>query len=237
MHKYLFNFFRDNNVVTAFQSGFDPSDSTVNQLINIYNTFCKILDEGKEVRAIFCDMSKAFDRVCHEGLFKLKSAGVSGSVLTWFSDYLTGRKQRGVLPGANCSWASVKAEVPQGSILGPLLFLLYINDIVVDIYSSIRLFADDSSLYIIVNDPIQATEHLNLDLVKIHCWAGKWLVTFNPEKSESILLSRKYNKQYHPPVLLNKTLIAEVNSHKHLGIIFLNDCTWHEHLELVKSKA
>ena len=222
MHKYLFNFFRDYNVVTAFQSGFDPGDSTVNQLINIYNTFCKILDEGKEVRAIFCDMSKAFDRVWHEGLlFKLKSAGVSGSVLTWFSDYLTARKQRGVLPGANCSWTSVKAEVPQGSILGPLLFLLYTNDIVVDILSSIRLFADDSSLYIIVDDPIKATEHINMDLVKIHRWAGK---------------CRKYNKQYHPPVLLNKTQIAEVNSHKHLGIIFLNDCTWHAHLELVKSK-
>ena len=63
VHKYLFNFFRDNNVITAFQSGFVPGDSTVNQLIDIYNTFCKALDEGKKVRAIFCDISKAFDRV------------------------------------------------------------------------------------------------------------------------------------------------------------------------------
>ena len=170
-------------------------------------------------------------------LFKLKSAGVSGSLLTWFSDYLTDRKQRVVLPGVNSSWTSVKAGVPQGSIFGPLLFLLYINDIVVDINSSIRLFADDTSLYIIVDDPIQAAEQLNLDLEKIHRWAEKWLVTFNPIKSECILLSRKCNKPYHPPVLLNQTQIAEVNSHKHLGIIFSNDCTWHEHLELVKSKA
>ena len=78
MHKYLFNFFRDNNVITPFQSGFVPGDSTVNQLIDIYNAFCKALDEGKEVRAIFCDISKAFDRVWHKGLlFKLKSEGVS----------------------------------------------------------------------------------------------------------------------------------------------------------------
>ena len=237
VHKYLFNFFRDNNVITPFQSGFVPGDSTVNQLIDIYNTFCKALDEGKEVRAIFCDISKAFDRVWHKGLlFKLKSAGVSGSLLTWFFDYLTDRKQRVVLPGVNSSWTSVKAGVPQGSILGPLMFLLYINDIVVDINSSIRLFADDTSLYIIVDDPIQAAEQLNLDLAKIHRWAEKWLVTFNPIKSECILLSRKCNKPYHPPVLLNQTQIAEVNSHKHLGIIFSNDCTWHEHLELVKSK-
>ena len=158
-------------------------------------------------------------------------------LLTWFSDYLNDRKQRVVLHGASSSWTSVKAGVPQGYILGPLLFLLYINDIVEDIYSSIRLFADDTSLYINVDDPIQAAEQLNLDLAKIHCWADIWLVTFNPEMSESILLSRKHNKPYHPPVLLNQTQIAKVNSHMHLGIIFSNNCTWHEHLEPVKSKA
>ena len=108
VHKYLFNFFRDNNVITAFKSGFAPDDSTVNQLIDIYNTICKALDEGKEVRAIFCDISIV--RVWHKGLlFKLKSAGVYGSLLTWFSDYLTDRKQRIVLPGANSPLTSVKA--------------------------------------------------------------------------------------------------------------------------------
>ena len=78
---------------------------------------------------------------------------------------------------------------------------------------------------------------LNMGLAKIHRWADKWLVTFNPGKSESILLRRKHNKPYHPPFLLNQTQIAQVNSHKHLGIIFSNDCTWHEHLVLVKSKS
>ena len=81
------------------------------------------------------------------------------------------------------SWTSVNAGFPQGSILGPLLFFLYINDIVVDINSSIRLFADDTSLYIIVDDPIQAVEQLNLDLAKIHRWAEKWLVTFKSVSS------------------------------------------------------
>ena len=141
------------------------------------------------------------------------------------------------MPGANSSLTSVKPGVLQGSIFGPLLFLLYINDIVEDINSSIRLFADDTGLYIIVDGSIQAAEQLNLGLAKIHRWADKWLVTFNPWKSESILLSRKHNKPYHPPVLFNQTQIAEVNSHKHLGIIFSNDCTWHEHLELLQSKV
>ena len=171
-HKYVFNFFRDNAVITALQSGFMPGDSTVNQLVDVYNTFCKALDEGKEVRAIFCDISKAFERVWHEGLlFKLSLAGIKGQLLDWFSDYLDNRFQRVVVPGAQSDWIGIKAGVPQGSILGPLLFLIYINDIVEDIGSIIRLFADDTSLYLVVDNPIDAANVLNSDLNKIHLWA------------------------------------------------------------------
>ena len=130
---------------------------------------------------MFCDISKAFGRVWHRGLlFKLDSAGVSDSLILRISDYLAERKQRVVLPGAASSWKNIKAGVPQGSILGPLLFLSYINDIVEDIHSCIRLFADDTSLYIIVDNPLQAADTLNADLAKIHSWASKWLVSFNP---------------------------------------------------------
>ena len=93
------------------------------------------------------------------------------------------------------------------------------------------------TIYIIVDDPIHAAGQLNLNLAKIHRWADKWLGAFNSGKSESILLSRKQNKPYHPLILFNQTKITEDNSHKHPGIIFSNDCTWHEHLELVKPKA
>ena len=129
VHKHLFNFIRDNNILTTLQSGFVPGDSTVNQLVDIhvYNTFCHSLDQGKEARAVFCDISKAFDRVWHRGLlYKLESAGISGSLLSWFKDYLNDRKQRVVLPGSASSWAFIKTGVPQGSILGPLLFLIYL---------------------------------------------------------------------------------------------------------------
>ena len=238
VHKNLFNFIRDHEILTTLQSGFIPGDSTVNQLVDIYNTFCKALDEGKEVRAIFCDVSKAFDRVWHKGLlYKLQTIGISGPLLAWFKDYLDNRRQRVVLPGAVSGWTSLKAGVPQGSILGPLLFLVYINDIVEDIHSAIRLFADDTSLYIIVEDPLRAADQLNSDLAKIHLWANKWLVSFNPSKSESIIFSRKQIKPFHPPVKMNQQQISEVNSHKHLGLIFSNDCTWHEHLDYIKTKA
>ena len=238
VHKYVFNFIRDKGAITTLQSGFVPGDSTVNQLIDIYNTFCKALDEGKEVRAVFCDISKAFDRVWHKGLlYKLNRVGIRGSLLSWFNDYLINRFQRVVLPGASSSWIPIRAGVPQGSILGPLLFLVYINDIVEEIHCKIRLFADDTSLYIIVNDPVEAAQLLNSDLEKINQWAKKWLVSFNPAKSESLLLSRKRNKPYHPPVVMNNQPITEVDTHKHLGLTFSSDCTWHEHLAQVKSKA
>ena len=93
VHKRIFNFFQENHVKTALLSGFVPGDSTVNQLTDLYNTFCQALDEGKEVRAIFCDINKAFDRVWHKGLlYKLSSVGISGSLLQWFTDYLNNRK-------------------------------------------------------------------------------------------------------------------------------------------------
>ena len=167
--KYVYNHFLGNNILTSFQSEFRRGDSTVNRLSYLYNNFCQALDAGKEVRAIFCDISKAFNRVWHAGLIhKLKSAGISDNLLSWFTNYLTGRKQRVVMSGVQSAWNFfILAGVPQGSILGPLLFLLLINDIVHDIGSSIRLFADDTSLYIIVDDPSVAAELLNADLIVI----------------------------------------------------------------------
>ena len=106
----------------------------------------------------------------------------------WFENYLQNRCQRVVIPGAKSDWNYIRTGVPQGSILGPLLFLLYINDIVKDIGSNIRLFADDTSLYIIVVNPEVAADILNTDLAKVAAWAKTWLVTLNALKTESLFL-------------------------------------------------
>ena len=190
------------------------------------------------MRVVFCDISKSFDRVWHEGLLlKLEAAGISANLLLWFRSYLTNRKQRVVLPGAESEWTYIRAGVPEGSILGPLLFLLFINDIVKDIGSNIRLFADDTSLFISVENPDTAAELLNLDLDKILKWAKRWLVLFNPVKTDSFLVSRKLIKPVHPPLFMEGSQITEVESHKHLGIFFSNDCTWHKHIDYIKDKA
>ena len=167
MFKHLFNHLQNNNILSSLQSGFIPGDSTVNQLAYLYHTFCEALDAGKEVRAVFCDIRIAFDRVWHAGLIhKLEAAGVTEEALEWFRNYLSNRRQRVVLPGASSYWVYIRAGVPQGSIVGPLLLLVYINDIVENIGSHIRLFADDTSLFIIVEDPITSAARLNSDLDK-----------------------------------------------------------------------
>ena len=155
---------------------------------------------GKKSELFFATLAKHLIECGIKALFiSLKLPVSQGLFLCWLTDYLDNRKQRVVLPGGISDWTDIKAGVPQGSILGPLLFLLYINDTVEDMHSSIRLFADDTSLYIIVDNPVQAADQLNSDLTKIHQWANKWLVTFNPTKSESIIFSRKRIKPHHFP--------------------------------------
>ena len=140
----------------------------MNQLTILCNIFCQALDANKEIGVVFCDISKAFDRVWHAGLLrKLEAAGVIGELLNWFKNYLLDSRQRVILPGVNSDWSKIFAGVPQGSILGPLLFLVIINDSVNKIRSCIRLFADDTSLFIIVDDPVASAERLNADLIKI----------------------------------------------------------------------
>ena len=238
VHKHLNEYLMINSIITPNQSGFQSGDSTVNQLLYLNNTFHKALDDGKEVRVLFCDISKAFDRVWHKGLlFKLKSIGISNELLKWFSDYLSNRRQRVCLKGQFSSWRQDTAGVPQGSILGPTLFLIYINDIVKEINANIRLFAADTSLFVIVEDPITAANLLNNELTKISSSAGKWLVKFNPNKTISFIITRRKNKQRHPSLFMNNIEIKEVPSHKHLELTFSDDGTWHQHIAAITSAA
>ena len=170
-------------------------------------------------------------------MFKLKQAGADQSLLQWLFSYLLNRKQRVHIPGGSSHWFPIEAGVQQGSILGPLLFLIYINDIVTNIKSAVRLFADDTSLYLIVDEPVEAARCLNSHLELIYQWAERWLVKFNAAKSESLLISRKANKPYHPPLLMNNEPIKEVTSHKPLGIFLSSDGTWHEHINYITAKA
>ena len=125
------------------------------------------------------------------------------------------------------------AGVPQGSNLRPLLFLIYINDIVKNLGCSIRLFADDTSLYIIVDSPDGAAYHLNVDLNTISTWAD----AYNTGKTLSMIFSRKLHHPHHPPLLMNNTMLTETDTHRHIGLTLSNTCTWSKHIQTISTKA
>ena len=127
-------------------------------------------------------MSKAFDRVWHEGLlFKSKRLGLSGKYYELIKSFLRNRHQRVVLNGQSSKWFSIKAGVPQGSILGPLFFLVYINDLPNGLLSKPKLFADDTSIFSVVKDHLNSSNKLNEYLSKISQWAYQWKMSFNPD--------------------------------------------------------
>ena len=165
----MFNFYITNHLISTNQSGFKPGDSCINQLLSI--TYASLV-EGYEVRGVFLDLSKTFDKVWHEDLvFKLEQNGISGKLLRLIKNFLSNKKQRVVLNGQCSSWMDVQAGVPQGSILGPLLFLIYINNLLDNLVSNLKLFADDTSLFPTVTGPNVMANQINNDLHNISTWA------------------------------------------------------------------
>jgi hypothetical protein len=226
--KYVYNFFKENFILSAFQSGFQEGKSTITQLLEVYHKFCSAVEENKEIRVIFLDISKAFDKVWHKGLiFKLKQSGIGGSLLDWFENYLKDHLQRVVINGQASKWGQICAGVPQGSVLGPLLFLLFINDITHVVNNcNIRLFADDTCLFIEVDNRVDTAHMINQDLANIHRWSENWLVTFSPPKTKSLTISNKKDANLNPPVHLNGQDIDEFNTHTYLGLKFASNLRW-----------
>ena len=128
-------------------------------------------------------------------------------------------------------------RLPQGSILGPLLFLVCIGNITEGIKSDIILFADDTSLLDIIDDPVLSARRLNNDLERLHIWSSKWLVTFNPAKPEVLTFSNKRSPENHPTLFLNNNPLNEVSSHTHLGLCFTNNLSWSKHINTIVTRS
>ena len=164
------------------QHGFLPHKSCTTQLLTAMNHWTESLNSGYATDIIYFDFKKAFDSVPHRRLLlKLKSYGISGNLLSWLSSFLTGRLQRVTLNNVYSEWSNVISEVPQGSVLGPILFLLYVNDIPSVVDSHLLVFADDIKLYRRIqseNDIIQ----LQKDINNLLNWSNTWLLNFNIPK-------------------------------------------------------
>ena len=180
----LYNYLMQNKLFTECQSGFIPGDSCVAQLLSIAHEIYKSFDcnPPADTREIFLDISKAFPKVWHEGLiFKLKTYGII--LLKFLINYLEDRKQRVALNGQTSSWKNILAGVPQGSVLGPIFFLIYMNDLP-DGIKSIKIFVDDTSLFSKVKNKNYSTVELYNDLKIISNWAFQSKMLFNPDPNK-----------------------------------------------------
>ena len=175
----------------------------------------------------------------HRGLIhKLQQFGIQGELCEWFKDYLSNRRQRVIINGQSSPWIQINAGVPQGSVLGPLLFLVYINDITSVIqHCHIRLFADDTCLFINVDNRNETGALINEDLYFISQWAKDWLVDFNAKKTKEMIISYKKDHNQHPELYFNNHVVSSVESHSHLGIILSNNLKWSAHIDEVASKS
>ena len=186
-------------------------------------------------------MSKAFDRVWYEGLiFKLRRYGISNELLNLIESFLRNRKQHTVLNGKTSKWGDVAAVVPQGSILGPLFFLVYINDLTENLSCNVKLFADDISLFTVIHDPIRAALDMNHDLDTIKRWAHNWRMSFNPDPNKQaveVIFSTKRAPVDHPIIFFNDIPVMNVTQHKHLGLILDVKLSFSGHFKAAISKS
>ena len=204
------------NILTDSQHGFRAKRSTETQLIQTIHDISKSLDKKETVDMAILDFTKEFDKVPHKRLIhKVNYYGISGSIATWIETFLIGRTQQVVVNGATSSSTIVTSGVPQGTVLGPLLFLLYINDLPDNLSTSVRLFADDCILY----TPIRTQNDSSLiqnDLLKLQKWQDKWLMKFKPGKCYTMTLATRIptSNMY---TFCGQTLTS-VDSHCYLGI-------------------
>ena len=223
-------------ILTDLQHGFRAKRSTVTQLITTIHDLVKTIQDNKSVRAAILDSSKAFDKVPHQRLLrKLEYFGVRKNLLKWFESFLIGRTQSVICDGSQSKSIMVTSGVPQGTVLGPLLFLLYVNDLAANLQSSVRLFADDALLYGIISNEDDCNR-LQADLFGLERWQDRRQMKFNPSKCKIICISTKKS----PPLkeyVFSGSELDQVDSVSYLGVTLTNNLKWSQHVSSISSKA
>ena len=230
MKNQLMDHLVNEKLLSTKQYGFINKRSTVMQLLHYLDTCAESVALGKVVDAIYFDFAKAFDTVPHRRLLhKLKAYGIDGKTLGWISSFLSDRYQTVKVNGVESKTCKVVSGVPQGSVLGPLLFVIYINDLPDLVNSNIYLFANDTK---IVNrvDNIQDAMEIQNDINTLQLWSKIWLLHFHPGKCHVLTLGKFSNIQYAHQYSLGATILEHVSSEKDLGVIFDSNLNFEEHI-------
>ena len=205
-----------NALIRNSQHGFTSGKSCLSNLLEFFEEVTKTLDRGEAVDLVYLDFAKAFDTVPHCRLFKkLEAHGLGGNVLNWIKGWLSNRRQKVCIEGESSDWARVTSGVPQGSVLGPVLFLIYINDIDENLISTIGKFADDTKICKNVSST-EGVQKLREDLEKLGNWANDWQMSFNTDKCSIIHLGNKNLKHRYS---LCGSVLRDSTKERDLGII------------------
>ena len=204
---------------TKDQHGFMKGRSCLTNLLETFEDWTSNLDEGLGIDSVYLDYRKAFDSVPHERLLKkLRAYGIRGKLLEWIRNFLTDRTIRVLVNGKFSKWARVLSGVPQGSVLGPLLFLLFVNDIPDELKCRVKMFADDTKIWNPIGK-LQDEDMLREDLGKLEGWSNKWLLKFNAGKCKVMTLGHKFNTSY----TLDENSLEKIHIEKDLGVWVSND--------------
>jgi hypothetical protein len=228
-----------NNLLAPEQHGFISGRSCTTQLLECMEDWTQILDDRGAVDVIYFDFQKAFDTVPHQRLLlKLRQYGVIGQVLDWTQAFLSGRRQQVSVNGSKSTWQDVISGVPQGSVLGPVLFAVYINDLPRLASSTIKLFADDTKLYRRINNH-QDSEKLQQDINQLEKWSKEWLLKFHPNKCKVLRLGRKPSTFAYTMTDNNgeKITLEDTSMEKDLGVKIDNKLKFDEHIQSAAAKA
>ena len=241
MYNIMYDHLVNNNQLSDSQWGFRSGRSTVCALLSVTNDWFAELECGKEICAVFFDYHKAFDSVPHLPLLeKLENLHFNSSILAWVTDYLTGRSQNVVVNGESSRPAPVISGVPQGSVLGPLLFLIYINDLSeINLCqgAKITLYADDVLLYRTISSPEDFVT-LQEDINKVGNWSSSNFLTLNRAKCKFMTISRRRTVSTPPTsLLLDGHPLDKVETFKYLGVLLSHHLSWGEHVQYTCAKA
>jgi hypothetical protein len=256
------------DIISKVQHGFRSGLSCTTQLIGAIDDWAKELNIGEsQMDVIVLDFSKAFDKVPHRRLIqKMKCYGITNKNQEWIENFLTNRQHQVVINGTTSKIREVTSGVPQGTVLGPLLFLLYINDIEKDLTSSIRLFADDSAVYRRI-DTEEDAHALQLDLFRLQEWADKWQMSFNVAKCKTLRITRKKKNKVNFEYCMSTpsstesapvpdqvreaaknilttsppngkfTALGSITSDKYLGVTLDHHLSFNDHIDNIAKKA
>ena len=217
---HIVDYFEDNNLYSVKQYGFIKGRSTVLQLLRILDDWTEMLEGGGQIDVIYTDFEKAFDRVPHKRLIsKLYSYNINEDIIKWIKAYLENRIQRVKIQNSYSKWGNVISGIPQGTILGPLLFIIYINELsnICDSGSCLFLYADDAKIYNHILDK-QDKEIIQNDLNKLKLWADNWLIKLNIDKCKKVSYGRVIDSNYQYSI--ENKLLENLDSIKDLGVTF-----------------